>query len=162
MTNGKILAFGGVFTFALAAFLFWPAGETNSASSFETGEKIEVVMYKNPTCGCCAKWADHMETAEFEVEQIDSDDLFAVKEEAGVPNQLSSCHTAKVGGYVVEGHVPLEDVRRLLEEKPDAIGITVPGMPIGSPGMEVEGRPADNYDVLLIHNDGTTSVWASH
>lgn len=63
---------------------------------------------------------------------------------------------------IVEGHVPLEDVRRLLDEKPDAIGITVPGMPIGSPGMEVEGRPADKYDVLLIHNDGTTSVWASH
>lgn len=162
MTNGKILAFGGVFTLAFASFLFWPAQETDAVASTETSEKIEVVMYKNATCMCCAKWADHMETAEFSVEQVVPESLYDVKQEAGITQELASCHTAKVGGYVVEGHVPLEDVRRLLEEKPDAIGITVPGMPIGSPGMEVEGRPADNYDVLLIHDDGTTSVWASH
>ena len=166
MTNGKILAFGGIFTLAFAAFLFWPQNEDTTQPSTTLAdvddEKIEVVMYKRETCMCCAKWADHMETAEFKVEQVVPEDLFAVKDEAGVPQELASCHTAKVGGYIVEGHVPLEDVRRLLDEKPDAIGITVPGMPIGSPGMEVEGRPADKYDVLLIHNDGTTSVWASH
>jgi hypothetical protein len=103
-----------------------------------------------------------METAEFDVEQVVPESLYEVKVEAGIPQELSSCHTAKVGKYVVEGHVPLEDVQRLLNEQPDAIGITVPGMPTGSPGMEVEGQPADNYDVLLIHNDGSTSIWASH
>ena len=162
MTNGKILAFGGVFTIAFAAYLFWPAQTDTQVAVSDSDEKIEVVMFKNATCMCCAKWADHMETAEFTVEQVVPESLYDVKVEAGISQELSSCHTAKVGDYVVEGHVPLEDVRRLLAEKPDAIGLTVPGMPIGSPGMEVEGREADNYDVLLIHNDGTTSVWASH
>ena len=137
-----------------ASILFWP--------KVETSPKIEAVMYKSATCGCCTKWAEYMETAEFEVKQVVPDDLDSVKVEAGITQELMSCHTAKVGNYVVEGHVPLEDVRRLLHEKPDAIGITVPGMPTGSPGMEVEGQPADNYDVLLIHHNGSTSIWASH
>ncbi len=162
MTNRNILIIGGVFTIAFAAFLFFPNNEATQVAIADTGEKVEVVMFKNATCMCCAKWADHMETAEFTVEQIVPESLYDVKQEAGITQELSSCHTAMVGDYVVEGHVPLEDVRRLLAEKPDAVGLTVPGMPIGSPGMETPGRPADNYDVLLIHNDGTTSVWASH
>ncbi len=162
MTNRKILAIGGIFTIAFTAYLFWPAQAETQETIADTEEKIEIVMYKNATCGCCAKWADYMETAEFEVEQIVPESLYDVKVEAGITQELASCHTSKVGGYIVEGHVPMEDIRRLLDEKPNAIGITVPGMPTGSPGMEVEGRPADNYDVLLIHSDGTTSVWASH
>ena len=154
MKNGSIIIFGSLFIMVFASILFWP--------KVETSPKIEVVMYKSATCGCCTKWAEYMETAEFEVKQVVPDDLDSVKVEAGITQELMSCHTAKVGNYVVEGHVPLEDVRRLLHEKPDAIGITVPGMPTGSPGMEVEGQPADNYDVLLIHNNGSTSIWASH
>lgn len=154
MKNESILILGSLFTVVFAAILFWPNAESDS--------KIQVVMYKSATCGCCTKWAEYMDTAEFEVEQVVPESLYDVKVEAGIPQELSTCHTAKVGKYVVEGHVPLEDVRRLLNEQPDAIGITVPGMPTGSPGMEVEGQPADNYDVLLIHNDGSTSIWASH
>jgi hypothetical protein len=161
--NNKILVIGTLFTIAFAAFLFWPDDQQAPAVvEVEAGDGIEVVMYKSPTCGCCAKWAVHMNANDFAVEERPTEELYQIKEENGITRQLASCHTALVGGYVVEGHVPAEDVKRLLAEKPDAIGITVPGMPIGSPGMEVEGREADNYDVLLINKDGSTSVWASH
>ncbi|MCG8372599.1 MAG: hypothetical protein MI700_03660, partial [Balneolales bacterium] len=143
-----------------AAFLFWPDAE--STAYLETGSTTEVVMYKQATCMCCAKWADHMAENGFEVEQIPTDTLMEVKTQNGISMENASCHTAFVGGYVVEGHVPAKEVERLLAEKPDAIGLTVPAMPIGSPGMEVEGREADNYDVLLIARDGSTSVWASY
>jgi len=122
-----------------------------------------VTVYKTPTCGCCTLWADHMTEAGFEVERIDVPSLDDVKARLGVPNQLASCHTAIVGDYVVEGHVPAEDVRRLLDEQPpEAIGLAVPGMPIGSPGMEVEGRPADRYEVYMFTRDGRAAVFARH
>jgi hypothetical protein len=104
-----------------------------------------------------------MTEAGFEVERIDVPSLDDVKARLGVPNQLASCHTAIVGDYVVEGHVPAEDVRRLLaEQPPEAIGLAVPGMPIGSPGMEVEGRPADQYEVYMFTRDGRAAVFAQH
>ena len=157
--SNKLIVSLGLFTIILGSFLILYQTKSNKTDS---PKKIPIVMYKNATCGCCTKWAEYMETAEFEVEQVVPENLYNVKVEAGITQKLSSCHRAKVGNYVVEGHVPMEDIRRLLKEKPDAIGITVPGMPIGSPGMEVEGQQADSYDVLLIHNDGTTSIWASH
>lgn len=157
--SNKLIVSLGLFTIILGSFLIF--NQTKSKKT-DSPKKIPIVMYKNETCGCCTKWAEYMNTAEFEVEQVVPENLYNVKVEAGITQELSSCHTAKVGNYVVEGHVPMEDIRRLLKEKPDAIGITVPGMPIGSPGMEVEGQQADSYDVLLIHNDGTTSIWASH
>ncbi len=160
MNNTKILLFGALFTVGFAAFLFWPDAE--STAYLETSSTTEVVMYKQATCMCCAKWADHMAENGFEVEQIPTDTLMEVKTQNGISRENASCHTAFVGGYVVEGHVPAKEVERLLAEKPDAIGLTVPAMPIGSPGMEVEGREADNYDVLLIARDGSTSVWASY
>ena len=119
-----------------------------------------VTVYKSPTCGCCSKWADHLRENGFTVETVDVQDLSAVKRRYGIPPALQSCHTAVVEGYVVEGHVPAADVRRLLAERPDAAGLTVPGMPIGSPGME-QGDTAEPYDVLLVH-DGETAVFASH
>ena len=155
----KLILSLGLFTIALGSFLIFSQMKPKKSVP---PNKIPIVMYKNATCQCCTKWAEYMDTAEFEVEQLVPENLYDVKVEAGITQELSSCHTAKVGNYVVEGHVPMEDVRRLLKEKPDAIGITVPGMPIGSPGMEVEGQQADSYDVLLIHNDGSTSIWASH
>ena len=122
-----------------------------------------VTVYKTPTCGCCALWADHMTEAGFEVERVDVASLDDVKARLGVPGQLASCHTAVVGDYVVEGHVPAEDVRRLLDEQPPAAaGLAVPGMPIGSPGMEVEGRPADEYEVYMFTRDGRAAVFARH
>ena len=120
-----------------------------------------VVVYKLATCGCCQTWSEHMQAAGFPVETRDTQDLDAIKTEAGVPFGQGSCHTAKVGDYFVEGHVPADDVKRLLAERPDALGLTVPGMPIGSPGME-QGDTREPYDVLLVAKDGSTTVFAHH
>jgi|SRR5690606_26612378 len=120
-----------------------------------------VTVYKSPTCGCCSLWIDHLEENGFRVEAVDVDDLAAIKRQYGIPDALSSCHTAVVGDYVVEGHVPAEDVRRLLAERPDAGGLAVPGMPVGSPGMESPDGRTEPYDVLLVRDDGT-SVYARH
>lgn len=120
----------------------------------------EVAVYKTPTCGCCSKWVDHMREAGFTVNATDLDDLNPIKQQFGVAPVNQSCHTAIVGGYVVEGHVPADVIRRMLTEKPDIAGIAVPGMPIGSPGMEVEGRPADRYDVIAFDKDGHRHVYA--
>lgn len=120
-----------------------------------------VVVYKSPTCGCCESWVGHMQGAGFPVEVRDMQDLSAIKAEVGVPAGLGSCHTARIGDYFVEGHVPADDVKRLLAEHPDARGLAVPGMPQGSPGME-QGRPDEPYDVLLVAKDGSTSVFAHH
>ena len=120
-----------------------------------------VVVYKLATCGCCQTWSEHMQAAGFPVETRDTQDLDAIKTEVGVPFGQGSCHTAKVGDYFVEGHVPADDVKRLLAERPDALGLTVPGMPIGSPGME-QGDAREPYDVLLVAKDGSTTVFAHH
>lgn len=120
-----------------------------------------VTVYKSPTCGCCSKWANHMEAGGFPVETVDVTDLGVVKAEHGVPARLGSCHTAVVDGYAVEGHVPAVDVKRLLAERPDAAGLAVPGMAIGSPGMETPGRRPDRYEVLLVR-DGDATVFAQH
>ena len=119
-----------------------------------------VTVYKTASCACCRGWVDHLRAEGFTVETVDLPDLHAVKEQRGVPHELESCHTGVVGGYVVEGHVPAEDVRRLLAERPEAIGIAVPGMPIGSPGME-QGDTRQPYEVLLL-TDAGTSVFARH
>ena len=120
-----------------------------------------VVVYKSPTCGCCELWVRHMRRFGFQVDAHDVQDLGAAKAEAGIPYGLGSCHTARVGKYFIEGHVPADDVKRLLFEKPAARGLTVPGMPIGSPGME-QGDRREPYDVLLVAKDGTTTVYAHH
>ena len=125
-------------------------------------ETLLVTVYKTPTCGCCRAWVDHLRDAGFRVETVDRDDLTMVNSANGVPERLASCHTATVGGYVVEGHVPAEDIRRLVRERPAVAGLAVPGMRVGSPGMEVAGRPADRYDVLSFDRAGVTSVFASH
>jgi hypothetical protein len=108
-----------------------------------------VAVTKDPNCGCCGGWVDHMRGAGFTVEVIEAANLNPLKSRLGVPNALWSCHTAEVGPYVLEGHVPAHAVRRLLTEKPAARGLAVPGMPVGSPGMEIEGSPNEPYDVVL-------------
>ena len=121
----------------------------------------EVVMYKDPNCGCCGKWAEHMRSAGFAVKEVASQRMDLVKQEAGVPEALGSCHTAKVAGYVVEGHVPAADVRRMLAEKPAIRGLSAPGMPLGSPGMEGP-YPAERYDVVSFDAQGRRAVFSKH
>ncbi len=120
----------------------------------------KVIVYKTPTCGCCNKWVSHLEENGFEVESIDLSDLRMVKRMSGVKPQHASCHTALVDGYVVEGHVPAGDIKRLLKERPAVKGLILPGMPAGSPGME--GSHRVNYDVLTIDKEGKTAVFARH
>ena len=123
-----------------------------------------MTVYKSPTCGCCNAWVDHMREAGFTVNAINTNDVDAIKQQHGVTRDLGSCHTALVGGYVLEGHVPAREVKRLLAERPKAVGLTVPGMKVGSPGMdgpEYGGR-LQPYDVLLVGMDGAPSVYASY
>ncbi|MDX1440220.1 MAG: DUF411 domain-containing protein [Rubricoccaceae bacterium] len=135
--------------------------ETEAVPVSEMAGDPQITVYKSPTCGCCSLWVEHLEENGFVVQSVETDNLHSVRSYYGIPADMSACHTAVIDGYVVEGHVPAEDVHRLIDEKPEAIGIAVPGMPIGSPGMEVEGRPADEYNVYLLTEDGT-SVFASH
>ena len=121
-----------------------------------------VDVWKDPFCGCCAKWIDQMKAAGFEMRVHDTQSLHAIKKKHGIPPRLQSCHTAKVGGYVVEGHVPIADVQRLLKQKPNVIGISVPGMPLGSPGMEVSSGEKEPYEVLTFDKEGVTSTFAKH
>ena len=121
----------------------------------------EVTVYKSPTCGCCTEWVAHLRRHGFRVKTEDLTDLQSIKTRHGVPAALQSCHTALVGGYVVEGHVPADLVDRLLQERPKVTGIAVPGMPVGSPGMEVPGRPADRYQVVTFDRSGQTGVFAT-
>ncbi|MET0534597.1 MAG: DUF411 domain-containing protein [Steroidobacter sp.] len=121
-----------------------------------------VVVSKTPTCGCCGVWVKHLQAAGFTVQVHDLENLSPIKERVGVPFGKGSCHTAEVDGYFIEGHVPADDVKRLLRERPKAKGLTVPGMPAGSPGMEVASGRVDRYDVLLVGMDGNTSVFATH
>ena len=121
-----------------------------------------VVVHKSASCGCCGLWVDHMREAGFQVEVRNVDNVNPVKERVGVPLGKGSCHTAEVDGYFVEGHVPAEDVKRLLAEKPEAKGLVVPGMPAGSPGMEVPDGTIQPYTVELVGQDGGTTAFAQH
>ena len=121
-----------------------------------------VLVYKNESCGCCKLWVQHLSRFGFAVQVQNIDNLNQVKKRVGVPVGMGSCHTAEVGGYFIEGHVPAEDIKRLLSERPDAKGLTVPGMPAGSPGMEVPSGKTQPYEVLLVGKDGTTSVFSRH
>ena len=123
---------------------------------------LVVDVYKDPTCGCCINWVTHLRRLGFAAKTTDVSNLDEVKTKHNVPRQARSCHTALVGGYVIEGHVPAEDIQRLLKEKPPIAGLAVPGMPIGSPGMEVQGVSAQPYDVLAFDKSERTYVFASH
>lgn len=119
-----------------------------------------VEVYKHPDCGCCGLWVEHMKQNGFAVKVNDVPDVGAIRTRLGLPEKFAACHTAKVGGYLVEGHVPAADVKRLLAEKPKALGIAVPSMPPGSPGMP-SPRPVA-YDTLLVQPDSSFSTYARH
>ena len=121
----------------------------------------EVVMHKDPNCGCCGQWAEYLQANGFRVKTVMEDDMQSVKRRFAVPQRLTSCHTAKVGDYVIEGHVPASAIKRLLREKPAVAGLSVPGMPLGSPGMEVPGKK-DPYDVMSFDKSGRSAVFESH
>jgi len=123
----------------------------------------EMTVVKSPTCGCCSAWVDHMRAAGFNVtvQDVDQNKLYQLKDQLGLTQEQWACHTAFVGLYFVEGHVPASDVKRFLEEQPDMIGLAVPGMPAGSPGMEMGGR-RQPYNTLAIRKDGTSAVFARH
>jgi hypothetical protein len=131
-----------------------------SAPAKAAAAKTAVAVYKTPTCGCCGKWVEHMQASGFATTVTELPDLAETKAKHGVPAKLQSCHTSLVGGYVIEGHVPAEDIRRLLREKPAIVGLAAPGMPAGSPGMDVPHAPA--FDVIAFDKDGHTKVFASH
>jgi hypothetical protein len=121
-----------------------------------------ITVYKDPSCGCCTKWVEHLRAAGFKLAVHDRGDMDALKDSLGVPAALRSCHTAVAGKYVVEGHVPASDVTRLLAAKPKGVvGLAVPDMPAGSPGMEMKGR-RDPYDVVAFSANGKTTVFARH
>lgn len=142
---------------AMPTLLFgaWLAGLPRLAAAQARMPLVEI--WKSPTCGCCKDWVAHMQGNGFRVTVHETGNADA-RARLGIPNELGSCHTARIEGYAIEGHVPAEDVRRLLKEKPKAIGLAVPGMPIGSPGMdgpEYGGRK-DAYDVLLVQRNGVS------
>ena len=135
------------------------APSISQSLSGQSPPPIPMVVYKDPGCGCCKEWVKIMQKAGFAVTAHDTADMNAIKTTMGVPANLQSCHTAIVGNYVFEGHVPADLVKKLLAEKPVARGLAVPGMPNGSPGME--GPTKDKYDVVLFERTGKTRVYAS-
>ena len=134
--------------------------KSTQAKSTRAAGLPAMTVWKSPSCGCCAGWVTHMRGNGFTVTVKETEDLGVVKKLSAVPDRLQSCHTAKVGGYVIEGHVPAKDVKRLLKTRPSAHGLAVPGMPSGSPGME--NGQYDRYDVLLFKRDGGTTVFGSY
>ncbi len=151
LATATVAAAGAIFPSALAA---------QAQRSQQRTQRPELVVYKDPDCGCCTLWVDHARAHGFQVRTFDTRDLRGVKTNLGVPGDLSSCHTTLVGRYVVEGHVPAELIDRLLAEKPRVAGIAVAGMPVGSPGMEVPGRRPQAYEVIAFSADGKRSVFA--
>jgi len=144
MTPSRV--FGGLLAVATLGFSSAVPAAGTAAAGRAAGPAVTV--YKSSTCGCCKKWVDHLRTKGFVVTARDMEDMDEVKASYGVPAEAQSCHTAVVGGYVVEGHVPADVIAKLLREKPKVAGIAAPGMPVGSPGMEVPGTPPDRYDVV--------------
>ncbi len=121
-----------------------------------------IAVYKDPSCGCCSIWVTHLEKAGFRATVSESADMAAMKNQLGVPAALRSCHTGVVNGYAIEGHVPAADIQRLLKERPAVAGLAVPGMPIGSPGMEAPGMKPQPFDVFAFEKGGARRVFASH
>jgi hypothetical protein len=131
------------------------------ADNNEAGKPVDIVVYRSPTCNCCAKWLEHLKKNNFNVKDIVTNDVETIKHKYGVSEAMASCHTAKVDGYVIEGHVPANDIMTLLKTRPNIAGIAVPGMPSGTPGMEMGGRK-DPYDVMSFDRENHYQVFNSY
>ena len=147
----------GLAALSVLPALAWAAGTTKAT------QPVRVEVWKDPACGCCKDWIDHLRASGFDVRAHETGNA-AAREKLGMPERYGSCHTASVGGYAIEGHVPAREVRRLLREKPVAIGLAVPAMPVGSPGMDGPeyGARRDPYDVLLVRRNGSSLVFQSY
>ena len=152
MTNRRFISVAGL---AFAGLLL------SAPSALTTLPAVRITVYKDPNCGCCTSWVEHLRKHGFDVAVRDTNDVSGAKATGRVPQQLQTCHTAFVNGYVVEGHVPAADIQKMLDEKPKIAGIGVAGMPAGSPGMEV-GNRHDPYDVIAFNRDGSMRVFAHH
>ncbi|MDQ6988607.1 MAG: DUF411 domain-containing protein [Mariprofundaceae bacterium] len=139
--------------FSLIFFIFMAQTWANAS---------EIKVYKSATCDCCSAWIEHLKDAGFEVSAENRTDMSALKTQYAVPQKLRSCHTAIVDGYVIEGHVPAADVQRLLKNKPDIMGLTAPGMPMHSPGMQAKDQAPKDYDVIAFDQDGNQSVFSHY
>jgi hypothetical protein len=139
---------------------FWLVGVRGRLA--EATPATPITIYKSRSCGCCAKWVDHIKAAGFDARVHDEESMDRLKDELGVPQQVRSCHTALVGGFLIEGHVPAADIRNLLVRRPKAAGLAVPGMPAGTPGMAEPGSRISDFDVLAFQADGSTEVFAHH
>ena len=145
----------------LGTFIFAGTMMAVGSNKIEADTSLPMVtVYKTASCGCCKKWVNHLTKNGFVVQSNDVNDLSSIKKELGIEPKFRSCHTAKIGNYFVEGHVPAEDIKKMLSETPLIRGLAVPGMPMGSPGME--GSRKDNFDVLAVRSDGSNSVYNSH
>ena len=161
-TMALLIVAGSIFAVA-ACDAAPPAAAGKPPAAGHAARTAQVVhVHKDANCGCCNGWIEHMRAAGFRVVAHDSADMVAVKRRLGIPLEQASCHTAEVAGYVIEGHVPIEDVQRLLREKPVARGLVLPGMPIGSPGMESPDGHRQPFTVNLLGKDGTLQPYARH
>ena len=134
---------------------------TLPSSTAVTEEPIDIVVYRSPTCGCCGKWVEHLKENNFNVKEIRTGEVQELKDKYGVTQEMASCHTAIVDGYVIEGHVPANDIKTLLKTKPKVVGITVPGMPTGTPGMEM-GDEKEAYDVMSFDREKHYQIFNSY
>jgi hypothetical protein len=142
-------------------FLYSILGISLYAGCGSAQADTKMIVYKTPTCGCCGNWVEHLKANGFDVDVRDVNDIVTEGRRLGVPDGLRSCHTGSIGGYAIEGHVPAADIKRLLAEKTQAKGLAVPGMPVGSPGME-NGSYVERYSVLLFNADGTNEVYSTY
>lgn len=146
------------YIFTIVLFL---SASIGYAETLQTEKPIDVVVHRSPTCSCCGKWVEHLKQNDFNVKDIVSDEVQAVKDKYGVTKELASCHTAIVEGYVVEGHVPANDIKKLLKNKADVIGLAVPGMPSGTPGMEMGGKKGA-YQVISFDKKNQRQVFSNY
>jgi hypothetical protein len=152
MLSRRRFAVGAVGLFLLGRRDWWRAA----------WELTPITVYKSRSCGCCTKWVDHVRAEGFDPKVHDEEAMDQVKDELGIPPAVRSCHTAVVGGYLIEGHVPASDIRRLLAGRPKVAGLAVPGMPGGTPGMAEPGAKAGDYQVISFQSNGSTEVYATH
>ena len=161
MSTKNIKTVSRRFALKLPLALIGTALLTQPLRALAASSANQVTVWKTPSCGCCHEWVAHLRKSGFEVVTHDVEDTAPIRQKFGLDAKFGSCHTARLGNYVLEGHVPAKELRRLLRERPKALGLAVPGMPMGSPGMEM-GDARDAYDVLLVLANGNSRIYQSY